>query len=485
MLSAMSVAGSQARAQSASGDDTRLRLDQGIDRRAAEAERELLEGADDLSLPTTIEIDGRSYTVGNNANEMGQALYVSVVGRQWVDARRFLNAYLALSDRDPMLALYARGALAREAGQLDAAERHYRDLLGLRPDFLPGRLELARVLFESRKDRDALRHFRQLRTELEQQGDKAAGIRRTIDIFLQALDKRRGLQGSLAIGPGYSSNLNQSSASYTCLLTGPGGECLIDREMPDPIEAVGINFEGTLNRRMPLAGNGGIVARALFYGDIYPGHGDYSQATFTAQVGYDQQFRRGSWSISPTFDLASFGPDLLYEAWGLRAEAMVTPTSNTAFRVEASRKVLDYRQRAYADHNGALTEIHLTGWWALPHGLSVFGGGGFVDKTASHDSNAYRQLGFRLGVNKQFGEAASLLAFTSHRWSDYRGYSELLGARRHDREQNYVAIAQLPALRLAGFVPNILVQHTRVESNVDWLYSYRRTAASLRLEYAF
>lgn len=473
------------RAQSTGGDDTRLRLDQGIDRRAAETERALLEGAGDLRLPTTIEIDGRTYTVSNDANEMGQALYISVLRKQWTDVRRFLQAYLALGDRDPMLVYYAQGALAREAGQLDAAENHYRDLLGLQPAFLPGRLELARVLFESRQDRDALRLFRQLGADLETQGDKAAGIRRTVDIFLQALEKRQGWQGSLAIGPGYSNNLNQSSASYTCLLTGPGGECLIDRKVPDPIEAAGINFESTLNRRVPLGGNGGIVGRALLYGDIYPGHGDYSQATLTTQIGYDRQFRRGNWSISPTFDLASFGSDLLYRAWGLRAEAMIAPTANTAFRLEASRKVLDYRQRAYEDYDGALAEVRLTGWWALPHGVSVFGGPDYVDKDAPHDANAYRQLGFRLGVNKQFGEAVGLLASTSHRWRDYRGYSELLGARRHDREKNYVAIVRLPALGFAGLTPNIFVQHTRVESNVDWLYSYRRTAASLRLEYAF
>jgi tetratricopeptide (TPR) repeat protein len=485
VLSATAAAGSSARAQSTTGEDTRLRLNQGIDRRSAETERQLLEGEDLVTLPSTIEIDGRTYTVSNDVNEMGQALYISIARRQWNDVRRFLNAYSALRDRDPMLVLYAKGALAREAGDIAAAEAHYRELLALQPDFLPARLELARALFESRKDRDALRAFRQLRTDLETQGDKAAGVRRTIDIFIQALEKRRGWQGSLAIGPGYSSNLNQSSASYTCLLIGPDGTCLFDRKVPDPIQAAGINFEGTLNRRVPLSGNGGLLGRALLYGDVYPGNGAYSQATLTTQIGYDYQARRGGYSISPTFDLASFGPDILYSAWGLRAEAMVAPTPNTAIRIEASRKVLDYRLRAYEDYDGALTEAYLTGWWASAHGLSLFGGPDFLDKTANHDENGYRQLGFRLGVNKQFGKAASLLAFTSLRWRDYRSYSELLEARRHDREQNFVATVKLPALRFAGLTPNILVQHTRVESNVDWLYSYKRTAASLRLEYAF
>lgn len=483
VASALSTA-SAAAAQSAGGEDTRLRLNQGIDRRSAEAERQLLESVD-LPAPSTIEIDGQTYTVSNNASDMGQALYISVARKQWPDARRFLTAYRGLGDRDPMLVLYAEGALARQAGDLAAAEARYRELLALQPDFLPGQLELARILFERRKDGDALRAFRRVRTQAETQGDRAAGIRQTIDLFTQALDKRRGWQGAIAIGPSYSSNLNQSSASYACLLMGPDGVCLIDRKVPDPIEAMGVNFEGTLSRRVPLGGNGGILGRALLYGDVYPGQGAYSQATLSAQIGYDHQTVKGGYSLSPTFELSSFGPDILYSAWGLRAEGMVAPTPSTALRLETSRKVFDYRPRAYQDYDGALTEIYLTGWYAAAPGLGFFGGSDFADKTADSRANAYRQLGFRFGLNKSFGKAANLLAFTSLRWRDYRGFSDLLGAKRHDRDQNFVAIARLPVLRVAGLTPNILVQHNRVKSNVDWLYSYRRTVASLRLEHAF
>lgn len=482
MTSALSI--TPAAAQSAGGEDTRLRLNQGIDRQPVEAERKLLEAAD-LPALSTIEIDGQTYTVSNDANEMGQALYISVARKQWPDARRFLNAYRGLGDRDPMLVLYAEGALARQAGDLAAAEARYRALLALQPDFLPGQLELARILFERRKDGDALRAFRRVRAQVETQGDRAAGIRQTIDLLTQALEKRRGWQGSIAIGPGYSSNLNQSSASYACLLTGPDGICLIDRKVPDPIRAMGVNFEGTLSQRVPLGGNGGILGRALLYGDVYPGHGAYSQATLSTQIGYDHQTLKGGYSLSPTFELSSFGPDILYSAWGLRVEAMVAPTPSTALRLEASRKVFDYRPRAYQDYDGALTEIYLTGWYAAAPGLGFFGGPDFADKTADSRANAHRQLGFRFGLNKGFGKAASLLAFASVRWRDYRGFSDLLGARRHDRDQNFVAIARMPALRFAGLTPNVLVQHNRVKSNVDWLYSYRRTTASLRLEHAF
>ncbi|WP_240700294.1 surface lipoprotein assembly modifier [Sphingomonas gei] len=471
---------------SAAGDDTRLRLDDGIDRRETDREREVLKGSDDLdAVPSTIVIDGHTYTVSNNVNEMGEALYVSVVRRQWADVRRFLKAYLALDHHDPMLVLYAQGALARQEKDFVGAERFYRKLLALQPDFLPGRLELGRILFENHKDRDALATFRQARAELAGDGEKVAGVRKTVDAFINGLNRRGGWQGSIAIGPEYSDNLNQSSASYTCLLAGADGSCLIDRKVPDPIKAPGINLEGTISRRVPLGGRGGILSKAVVFGDVFPGNGRYSQTSLSTQIGYDHQSARASYTISPTFDLGSYGHHLLYTAWGVRAEGLLNLSQVAALRLELDHKTFDYKQPAYKDYGGGQTEAYLTGWYVLGHSWTLFGGPDFVDKSTDDPTNSFRQYGFRAGLNKPLGKGLNLLLLGSFHWRDYGAYSELLGAKRDDAEQDYVSVIKVPALSFAGLTPSILVQHNRVKSNVDWLYSYRRTAASFRLEYAF
>lgn len=468
-------------AQSARSEDNRLRLDPGIDRRTTPQEREAIESAEP---PDRITIDGQVYMVGNNPDDLGRALYLSVARKAWADVRRFLPPYLALPGHDQMLVAWARGGLARSEGRLSEAERHYRALLAIQPDFLPGQLELGRLLFENRKDRAARQLFRTIRDELAGQDDRAAGVRRNVDAFLTALDRRHQWQGMLAIGPGFSSNLNQSSASQTCLLTGDDGTCLIDRSLPPAIASMGINIEGNLSRRIALKGQGGLLARAFVYGDLWPGHGGFDQMTLTAQIGYDHQTAKRTLTLSPTIDLASLGGKLLYAAPGLRAEAMVTPSPDTALRIEVTRRVFDYRPD-FADLDGALTEANLTGWWSLPHNWSLFAGLDAGEKGADARPNAYRHFGARLGMVHGFSDWAELTVIASARRRDYRAYSALLEAVRHDRETNLTAVLRLPRLRLAGLTPNILVQHNRVTSNVDWLYSYRRTAASIRLEHGF
>ena len=471
-----------AHAQTARGDDNRLRLDPGVDRRTTQEEHRAIESTEP---PTSIAIDGQTYTVGNNVDDIGRALYLSVERKSWGNVRRFLPAYLALAGHDPMLVAWARGGLARSNGRLSEAERQYRALLAIQPDFLPGRLELGRVLFEDRKDREARTLFRTIRTDLAAQGQQAAGVRGTVDTFLAVLDRRRGWQGSIAVGPGYSSNLNQSSASRTCLLTGDDGACLIDRTLPAAIKAGGINFEGSASRRVPLKEHGGVLTRAFVYGDIWPGHGGFDQATLSAQIGYDHQTAKRSLTLSPTIDIAGFGGNLLYTAPGLRGEAVFTPSPTTALRLEMARRLFDYRGAGFGDLDGALTEASVTGWLSLAQGWTLFGGVDAGDKQADEGANAWRHFGARLGVAHGFSGWADVTLIASARQRDHRAYSDLLEAVRRDRETNLTAVVRVPRLRFAGLTPNILLQHNRVKSNIDWLYSFRRSAVSIRLDHVF
>lgn len=472
-------------AQIDNGQDTRLRLDQQLDRQRARQEEKGLEEADGPIVPDSLVIDGRTYSVGNNVNEMGKALYIAVGRRQWADARRFLRTYEELPDHDPMLVLYAKGGLARARGDLAEAEGQYRALLKFNPTFLPGQLELARVLFETRKDREAKQAFQTIRAQLVDSGQNAQGVLRTVIAFLGALKKRQAWQGSLSLGPIYSDNVNQSSASYTCLLANNDGACLVERKVPDAIKATGISFEGGINRRIAIGGHSGVRGRAIFFGEVYPNHNDFSQATIITRLGYDYQTARDGVAISPSFDLGTLGSSVLYRAWGINAEWTHIFSTKVIARLEANHRDFDYLLPGYQSQDGPLTDVSLTTWYVPSRNWTIFAGLDFATKDTPLAIDAYNQWGGRLGVHKAFGQSASLLVIGSYRRREFRAYSELFEAQRGDDQFNATAIARFPALKFLGLIPEAVVQHTRVESNIDWLYSYKRTTASLRLSYAF
>lgn len=473
-------------AQAQSGaNDTRLRLDQELQTRNAARDARAAAAAEATEARSdTISIDGQTYTVQPTVNDMGKALYIAVTRRQWGDVRRFLAAYQRLRGYDPMLELYARGALYRTTGHMAQAEAAYRALMALQGDFLPGQLELARVLFESRQDRAARAAFMQARALIPGTDDKAAGLRRTVDSFLHALDQRSGWHGSFAIGASRGTNINQSSGSYTCLLAIETA-CLVDRKLPDPITAPGINFEGTLSRRWALPGHGGLLARALTYGDIYPGYHSYDQSAVSLQLGYDRRGATSGWTLSPGTDLGFLGGRLLYATWGLRAEGFAQITGHTAIRLEVTGRHFDYPSALYADYSGNQGEAYLTLWQSLSPRWTLFGGAEILVKGAALPVNAYGQMGLRAGAAGSLGSIATVSAVAARRWRDYRAYSDLLEGKRHDTEDTLTATLRLTRWKLAGLAPELYLQASRVRSSIDWLYSYRKTTMALRLTHAF
>ncbi len=466
--------------------DTELRLNQGLERSAREREQDLLEEerAKDQPLPDLI-INGQTYQVQNNRDDLGRALYVALRNRNWSAAARFLEAYRALENPDPLLLHYAQGKLARLRGELDTAEAEFRTLLALKPDFLPGRLELARVLFENHETWEARRRFRAIRDQLPDDDPRAAGVRGTVTAFLQAIAERGSWQGRLAAGPGYSDNVNLSSESETCLLMFSNGACFISRSAPEAIETESLGFEAAVEKTLFLPGHHGLFLRGLAYGDRYRDHSIYNQGTYSLAAGYQYRNARNRYALSPLFEYTDYGNDALYQAWGGRAEWMHYRSPRTAFKLEAEHKHLRYDQDAYARFDGASRALYATLWHRLGTDWTLFGGLDGLDRDTREDISSYRQYGVRLGVAKPLLPGIDLTVFASLREKRYDAYSALLDARREDREQRYIAVLSAPRWSLAGLVPSLNLEHARVRSNVDWLYSYEENTASLKVEWRF
>src|SRR3546814_8851551 len=130
-------------------------------------------------------------------------------------------------------------------------------------------------------------------------------------------------------------------------------------------------------------------------------------------------------------------------------------------------------------------DISLTAWYSVAPGWTLFGGPDFPVKDTDDPVDSYDQGGVRLGLNKSFGTNASLLLIGSYRYRRYRAFSELFAEQRQDDQFNATAIARFPALKFAGLVPEIVAQHTHIESNIDRSEEHTSELKSLmRISYA-
>ncbi|MFK3647742.1 surface lipoprotein assembly modifier [Lysobacter enzymogenes] len=462
-------------------DDTRLRLDHGLEQRQSERERALLE--EENAARTDTDAPGEAEL--RDPDALAAAIYRAVSARQWPQARALLQRYRALPQPDRMLELYAQGALARADGDLDRAERDYRALLELQSDFLPAQLELARVLFENQLDREAERSFQAIAAALDAGDAKTAGVRRTVDTFLRALRNRRGWHGSVALGPTWNDNINQSSASRTCLLAAPDGHCAIERSLPAAIRGGGLDYDASLTRREPLRGHHGLYLRSLLYGYSYRDRSAFNETTWTSSAGWSYADARHAFTAAPQFEYAAFGNRSLYAAWGARADWTWTISPRWLFKLEGDYKRMRYRRQDLAGYDGPTSAVYATVWRALPQRWMLFGGLDLARRETRRDTEAYLQRGARLGLSKQFDAGVSLLLFGSLRKRGHDRWNETFQARRRDEELNATAIVRVPRWAFAGFVPSLTYKHNHTDSSIDWLYGYDRDTVSLKLERAF
>jgi outer membrane protein len=466
-------------------DNMRRMLDQGVQRQAAAQEKQALQGESDEGRPT-LTLDGKRYTVAHNANDVGRALYLSLQNKAWDAAQAFLTDYLTLADRDPMLVDYAEGVLARLRGHYQEAQASFEAVLARQPDFLLGRLELARVYFEDQQDKAAAALFTAIAASLDASDERTAGVARTVEAFQKALATRARWTGSFSAGPLWSDNINRSSASETCLLADTTGFCYVNRKLPDAVRAMGVDFDASVDKRWALEGHHGIYFRSLAFGQSYRGEAQYNELTWTFQAGYSFRSGRQTFAIAPTFDYYAWGNRAMYGAAGAHAEWTDTLSAASLLKIEGDIKRMRYRRPDYASqYDGVMRSVYATWFQGIGDGGTVFGGLDLVDSGAVERVNAYLQKGIRLGTSWEWPAGFTSTVFASFRHRDYGAYSSVLGERRNDHEQAYTVVIKASRFAFAGFTPVFTARRNRIHSNVDWLYSYDKNALSLKLEHAF
>ncbi|MDH1272202.1 surface lipoprotein assembly modifier [Stenotrophomonas sp. GD03937] len=463
-------------------DDLRRVLEQGSELRHQQQDQQRLQQAE--SQRPTITVDGQTVRVERTIDDLGQALYLSLQHQQWQAAAAFLSEYIELPGHDPLLRHYAQGALARVAGDHRGAAREYEALLEAQPDFLPARLELARVYAEDQRDREAAALFAAIAAGIDSDDPATAGVRARVDGYLAALQARQRWKGAVAAGPAWSDNINRSSASRTCLF-GVGDNCIIERTLPKAQHAVGLDYDASLERRWALAGHHGLYVRGLAFGQAWRGHSAYNELNTSVQAGYSWRSARHTVLLAPSYDYQALGNHALQGGSGMHGEWQYALDARSLLKLEADWKRQRYRQPGLADnYDGELAALYATWFSALNPRWTVFAGVDLTDSHAADDANGYRQRGVRLGAARQWSGTTATV-FVSLRQRDYDAWSSLLEARRQDDEQNLIAIVRSERLGVAGLVPSLSLRYARIDSNVGWLYSHDRSLFSLKWERAF
>ncbi|TBV16661.1 surface lipoprotein assembly modifier [Stutzerimonas kirkiae] len=469
-------------------DDTRRLLNK-IDRSVSERERAHLPAVDpaekDASLIT---IEGQTYNVQNTLADLGPAIYVALNLQQWDKVRQFIERYRQLPGHEAALIHMAQGLLARHERNYRVAIGELRLALALQPGFLRAKLELARMLLEDNQSAEA----RVLFDEVAIAGIPEA-VLPVLEGYRGVLRERRRWHGTLAVGVGYNSNINQGNGMTTRTEVCFFFECFeYSRRMPRPIASSSLVYDLAAERRFQLQGNHHLLVRGLSYGNYYDKHSEdapetwYDENTSVLYAGYNYLSALHDVSLTPLFENYYSDHHTKYQASGLRGEWKYSLTERLRLSVPVQYKRFRFQgeQREYFDD---FDERMLGGSmsYLLGRQTMVYGGAAYTRRSQDQDSASNREYMTNLGIYHMFDMGVSLNLTVLYRATRYDEPDYFLGGLREDKQQIYIVSLGVPRFALGGVVPNLYIKRTDNDSSIDWAYQYRQTEIALKFEKSF
>lgn len=412
--------------------------------------------------------------------DKGEALFIAVNKNDWPSVRTLLAEYRRQPQHDADIALFAQAALARGEGNLKQSRQNYETLLQRQPDFIRGRLDLARVLFEDQLNREAEAEFAKIPA-----GQLPEAVQANVAQFQSALADRKNWHGSLSLGSMRNSNVGEGSGQSECWDFYLGDEYWQEcQEGPPADPAFGINYEAAATHRLQISGHHGLASRILAYGKIYRDHQEANEHTLSLSSGYQFANARRSLTLAPLWEWSAEGKHAQYRAYGLRTEWHET-RSRWSWNTETEWKRAVYFSDDMQHNNHRLVSLFNTLAYSPDSHTAFFGGLDWQQRHSDEPSESYRQPTLRIGAAKQLGKGfdASLHALFRHR--SFKQANESLGNRRRENEQIYSLSIGAERWQIAGIKPVFSFKHRRVDSNIPLLYSFRQNEAGISLTKSF
>ncbi len=437
--------------------------------------------------PQHITIDGQLYRVGDDVEGLARGLYYALNTQQWAKVATFIERYRALPEHEPQLVLLAEGLMARAQKNMALALAKLQAAQALAPDDVRVQLELARLYAEDNQNPEALAAFTQVLRQ-----DVPPATAELVQGHINNLGQRDQWHGSLSVGQGYNSNVNQARGGRSCVGY-RGDECWLYQSLPEARGALFQRYQLALSKQWSLGGHHNLVFKPLAYGSKY--HLSAPEGSTTAQrhsdhttvvaAGYSYADAQTSYAVTPQLEHYYRGGHTHY--WALGLDGAWERQLNSRWRMNAQIRAKRVRyagqERAwygdYSQYSAGVGVNHAfssqAGWF-----MSV----DVERKKYPLALSSSKALLWRSGGYKVFDGGYYVNALALHRRSDYDAYAPLLGVRRQDRQTLFMASVGVLKWRYKNVYPELQLKRVRNHSNSQF-YAHTQNEISLNLRHNF
>ncbi|MDR1064033.1 MAG: surface lipoprotein assembly modifier [Azoarcus sp.] len=364
-------------------------------------------------------------------------------------------------------------------GRYREAIHYFVDILNRKPDLPRVRLELARAYFLDDNYADATFQF-----ELLKGGALPPEVIANVDVFLDAIRRKKSWTLDFSMTPVWDSNINQASGSrQECLDTVFGTLC---RPLDDKASGVGVNLSANLDYFKRFSRDWGLRASAGFYGLEHTAR-KYDDYTLYAALGPRYLWASGEASLQPMFRKRWFAGQEYSEEYGLGLDGRQI-LGRLILGAGASYGRLGYDDKFMHDLlRGTRWMVGLQPRYILNDRTFVQVGLGFLRDNTRESAYTYDSQTCSLGFYRILPHGFSVYLegsltktrYHAPQWyvTDDRGIGE---ATRKDDARGMVLALSSTRLEKYNLTPTLQYSHTRSRSNIR-LWEYERNRLDLLL----
>ncbi|MEN2896475.1 TPR repeat-containing protein [Mannheimia haemolytica] len=432
-------------------------------RQAVKFEQEIAKK--DLKLTAYLEED-------NSLKGIEQHINQAILRQDWAKLERLLGDYAKQEQFDPLLLDYALAALAYAKKDYRSAAFYYQQLLKKQPDLTYPRFDLALILKEDYRYREAEQEFKQLKTD---------DLRNAVNSALAQIEEEESWKPDFYLQYTQTNNVNNASSSPTVNVN---GRIFIKESDSLPQSAKGVRYGVGLSKMRNIGGNHFVGVDLGYNGVYYWNNHDYSEQSVSLTPKYSYRTATYRIGVSPFIEQNWLGSSRYIYQFGSSINA-VKLFERGLISGSFSHLQKRYSEQHIADrYNGYRNQLTLGTQWQAVKNWRFFANLNASREITREKAQSSNKWLATIGVIYQTPSwASSVSVGYGKRYFADKHY--LFGYKRQDKEYQANVAVWNRSWHWQGIVPKLNFRYQKIDSNIADFYSRSNKEVFMTLEKLF
>lgn len=404
-----------------------------------------------------------------------ECINLSILKKDWNSLDICLARYKKTDNYDEILYQYGLGALYYNKGNRNKAIELYQSLLYKNPDLTYPRFDLAMMLFQDQRYKEAKSEFETVKKTLTPQ------MQTLVNQILLTINRSEKWNTALNFNYEKTDNVNQASDLKIITI---GNATFIRSEEDLPQKAEGSGYNINLSKDTNISKNNYINISATIDGLYYWDNKDYNEQTYRLDIGYKNKNFKRTWGITPFIEQNELGNEPYNSNYGITFDFNTKISDKYQLSTNLSHIKRKYRDETLSEIYNGYTNSQVALMIYQPKlNFILYSGLDAMQDHLKDKSESSQSTGLRFGTihTNNFLNIRADLRYANRNFEDENfWYNE----KRKDKIYETTVTVWQNKIQWKNFTPKLNYKYQNIDSNLE-LYTRNNSSFFLTIDKTF